>query len=848
MRLKIFYNELDATEFSDQPYECLLSEWMRIREQYPAARLYKGSICQANDATPKTKAQALKLLDADDDYQVLCHAGDPITIAIASLVLSVGMAIYSYLNMPKIDPATQATGSNNNSLANRQNKHRTGQRVPDIYGRVKSIPDLIAPVYRYYAGNIQVEECLLSAGGGYFDVSDICEAETPIETISGASLSIYQPGDWLTNPAPQIRIGEVFSELPIVTKQVSSVDGKQKLIPPNSNQINLKGISFTGSKIKVSGEQQGDEELAYDPVTQSWHTVETTYNADFTGSFSDGEQIIITGASITGFNFDGTYTIATVVNNEMTLVNPASVNAAWNSINDLTTAQIDQIANLDINFQGSQDNFAGWYYAGSSDSAGMLLNFLAANGIYEGDKAKQVGIEVQYQQVINKQPVGDVYKIGQTMRGKANSRDKVGMTIKQALPFTGQFRFRAKRQNNNGNDASLIDDVLFESAYSYYTTTKPSYEYDTIVRLKRLAIGSGTNASELNMLVTRKLYSYQNGVPSASRLATTSFADSMIALAIDPFVGRMAISDLDTASIYDTASHVASYFGTSLATEFNYTFDDAKASYQEMAFALAQAVFCNARRESGLHYVNFERETPNSIILFNHRNMKPESTTVTDLYGVEDDYDGLEFKWRDATDNYSEAVIKLPDAFRTNYKTVDSVGVTNNVQAHFLAHRAWNKLRFNRQAIEFTGYGEADLVTRNDRIAVVDSTVPLLSSGQIEAQDANILTLDYPVKLEAGKQYMIHLQLKTAAVDVIPIVNQLDEYRVTIARIPLIPLVISGVACATFAITLVADVESNAYLIHEKNPSTTFESTITAIQYDNRYYQNDTDYINGLVS
>src|SRR5690606_11630697 len=132
-------------------------------------------------------------------------------------VLSAALAIYTYMNMPEIPD--QASGSGNNSLASRQNKHRTSERVPDIYGKVKSIPDLIAPLYRYYTDNVQVEEALLSIGTGYFEIDpdQIKEGETPINTIEGASLSVYEPNT-LTTGAAQIQIGEVFNDPPIDRK------------------------------------------------------------------------------------------------------------------------------------------------------------------------------------------------------------------------------------------------------------------------------------------------------------------------------------------------------------------------------------------------------------------------------------------------------------------------------------------------------------------------------------------------------------------------------------------------------------------------------------------------------
>lgn len=957
MKLRIYPNELDPTEFNGKQYDCLLKDWISIREEYPEARLYKDSICAKNDVTPKTKEEALQLLHADGDYFVLCHAGDPFTIfLVAVTVLSAALAIYTYMNMPEIPD--QASGSGNNSLASRQNKHRTSDRTPDIYGKVKSIPDLIAPLYRYYADSVQVEEALLSIGTGYFEIdpSQIKEGETPINTIEGASLSVYEPNTLMTGAA-QIQIGEAFTDAPIVAKQVSSVDGKQKLISPNNTLKIYKGVSFAGNTVSVSSSTiQGKlDRYSWNSITNAFLYLPQFTYADFNDHFINGEQIIIenaiygsapnsnlsgttdvsaagiltiassvnisdpgsykkirissltvddliegqlnlageysvssitrtgsTGAWFyevelassymeTNINFgrmsadgtgilsavltdhdenidlSGTYTISSVSANDITLVNPASVNPDWLLLSSLTQQQIADMFGRSITFKGTSENFIGWYYAGNKDTEGMMLNFLAANGIYEGDRAKQVAIEVHYQQLVNGVPTGQIYKTGLVMQGKANNRDQVGATVREKLPFTGQFRFRAKRINDNGSSANLIDDVVFESAYSFYETKKLAYEHDTTIRLKRLAIGSGTNASELNLPVTRKLFSYRGGVKSAERTPTSNFADIIINMALDPFIGRFDISEIDVQSLYEVSDEIEAYFGTSKACEFNYTFDNKNSSYQEMAFAVAEAVFCTARRENGKHFFTFEKETPNSLILFNHRNIKPESLTKTNLFGVPDEYEGIEFKWRDAADDYAEAVIKLPHDGLANYKTIESNGVTNAIQAHLLAHRAWNKMQFNRKTIEFTAYGEADLVTRNDRIAIVDDVFKMLGSGEVESQNNIVLTLDNPINLEAGESYVIHLQLKDGSVDVINIVNQLDENQVELARIPLMPLVIDKIVNATYSITKAIDTESEAYLIQEKSPSGAFETGVSAIKYDARYYSNDKDHINNLI-
>lgn len=818
--LKIFTNPLDSGEFQTREMDCLLTEWLAIREQYPTARLYRGAVCLQNDITPKTREEAWALKGVSGDYQIVCHAKEPATLGIIAAVLSVGAAVYTYLSMPDIPDQQGAQGSPNNSLAQRQNKHRVGGRVPDNYGTIKALPDLIAPTYRYYRDNIQVEECLLCVGSGWYDIdsSTIKEGDTPISTISGASISVYEPNQSLLDQNPQIKIGEAFDTTPLVAKQVAAVDGRQVFIPTNNRRVTVKDVTvLDNTTINFSSFAFYAEE-----------------------AFQYGERIKIQFLKIGELDLSGKYTIAGVSNSHLKLINPAQDNPNWDKIGELDP-EVLKIPINQVLIVGTSENYIGWYYAGSQDATGFMLNFVAQNGLYEGDSARSAEISVEYQMVIDGEPVGEIMTRNTTLVGIANNRNTVAVTIRQALPHKGQFRFRARRTNDNGYGAGLIDDVTFESAYSYYESQRTNYPLDTVVRLRRLAIGSGTNASELNMIVSRKI-----DTPDGFK-ASSNFADIAIAMATDPYIGRMNINEVDVDTIRDLASEIESYFGTPKACEFNYTFDDTNASYQEMIFAVAEAVFCSARRENGQHYLAFERETLHSLLLFNHRNMKPESLGVTELFGIKDGVAGVELKWRNPDDNYNEAIIKLPDELQTNYKTIEARGVTNPIQAHFLAHRAWNKLKYGRKAIEFTAYGEADLVTRMDRIAVVDATVPTLCAGEIVAQENLRLTLDYPLPDDVRDGLTIHLQLKNGVVDVIDVARVVDDYTVELSRLPMQPLVTNGASHTTFAITTSTQSGFDAYLIESKSASSLFESTINATKYDARYYSNDDDHKRGLI-
>ena len=77
------------------------------------------------------------------------------------------------------------------------------------------------------------------------------------------------------------------------------------------------------------------------------------------------------------------------------------------------------------------------------------------------------------------------------------------------MPAVGPFRFRVRRTNDNrdykGRDASLIDDVVLKALTAI---TKPKNQFISMTQLsdlRRMAIGSGTNASELNMMALANL-------------------------------------------------------------------------------------------------------------------------------------------------------------------------------------------------------------------------------------------------------------------------------------------------------------------------------------------------------
>ena len=109
------------------------------------------------------------------------------------------------------------------------------------------------------------------------------------------------------------------------------------------------------------------------------------------------------------------------------------------------------------------------------------------------------------------------------------------------------------------------------------------------------------------MLATRKVFSYESGSKSPERIASNKFADIVCAVNTDDYIGRRSIDIVDIQDLYATQNQIQTYFGTSKAIEFNYTFDNDNMSYEETLATIAYSVFCNARRTSGKSIFNLRR-------------------------------------------------------------------------------------------------------------------------------------------------------------------------------------------------------------------------------------------------
>lgn len=803
------------------------------------ARIYHEQVAEANDVTPVDESTVARLQSLEGTFYVVVYPGDPTTIIVAVLAVAAAAAA-AYFLMPSISGITnrnQQSASPNNELSNRVNSPRPNQRINDIFGTVISVPDLIALPYKIFESNIEVEHSFMCVGRGSYEIaaSSVKDDKTLISSIARSKVAVYPPFTSPNSGNPQLTIGGAINT-PVLNATRSNAVNGQLLRAPNANYVrgseNIRGVYPDKVQVKPDA------------------------GIDFTDIFEVGYDVKIDGlAYSTGPNASlaGTYIVLAVTQFELVLgVYGHWTDAAFASASP-TTWQDTLLTRTEI------DNWVGPFIVESSDISQIFNNFVATNGLFADDGENQFAVNVTLQigmtQVddegnnISAEAVNEV-----TLQGSASSKETRALTSKLTVPFGGKVAVRVRRSSETDLyfSGQIVDEVKWRDLYSIVPVNNAHFGNVTTVQSVTVATAGALTVKErkLNMEVTRKLPKRISGSDFTSELFPTNRADEILSfVCLDSRIGNRSLAEVDFDNIYDTVAEIEEYFGTELATEFNYTFDDFNMSFEETVSAIASANFSIAYRRGNVIKLSFEKETEDSTLLFNHRNKLPGSETRTVRFGNQDDVDGIEIEYISRADGAPLTYYIPDDMSAIRPKRIKTVGITSKLKAYFHAWRAWNKIRYQNTATSFEATQEADLLILRDRILVTDNTRSGSQDGEIYSQNGLELELSQPISL-GDDDYSIMLQHADATVEIIPITQGEDPWRVVLNHAPKAALATDPALYArtTFAIVGSEDGRKTApFILTEKTPQTNFTLEITAINYDGRYYANDGDFIGGIV-
>jgi hypothetical protein len=554
-------------------------------------------------------------------------------------------------------------------------------------------------------------------------------------------------------------------------------------------------------------------------------------------------------------NLAGTYVALAVEAKAITLSNPSNVNAAWLNLQGLPDGRT---AYGSPSLSTSGERWVGPFTVNLDDLDRVITNYVALSGLYSINKkgkqgALRVGIVLELTPVdSNGNATGPAETFAGTLIGSADDKELVGLTLDGIPTFTGPCKLRSMRTTPTDldYDGTLVDDVKWRDAYGGALVDRQHFGNVTTVLSKTYATSGATSQKErkLNLRARRRVPRILADGTLSAEIGSDDAADIMAAVTLDPYIGARGVSDIDLPLLRAVSDEVAEYFGSSLAREFSYTFDDDNTSFEETIQTVAQAVFCQAYRKGSLIRVAFERATEDPALLFNHRNVLPDSQTRTVRFGILDDQDGVELAYTVPRDG-AKLTITLPTGYTpTSPRNVELPGIGTGTLGYWHAQRAWNRMRYQNVSVELEATEEAALVLPQERVLITDMTRPDHLSGQVKGQDGTVLTLTDQVDLDPDRDYTMFVQLPDATVQAIgvtawqpPAGESADPNRVSLSALPRLPLITdpnAGVR-TIYSIAPEQDVQSRAFIVSEREPNSDFTETVRAVNYTFLYYQHD---------
>lgn len=794
--------------------------------------IYRDAIGEDNRVTDDFDA-----LKEPGDYHIVESPGGGVVGGVLKVFTAILNPILKLLmpsqkvSSPGLD--NQQAASPNNSLTDRNNKPRPYERTYDICGTVQSIPSDLMTAYRTYnSSGTVIEFGYYDVGRDYLDtpVSGITDGDTLLADITGSSAAVYAP---FTSPnsgdSPQTLVGDPITEALYITAASNEIDG-QTLRAPNDLKTNIGDVataSLSGTIGKVT-----------DP----------TGDAEFNEFIKVGELADLTAIFISGGpSLGGIYPVISVSEVDIR-VDVTNNLAEWQKLspgeNPLTPSENATVGPVDVIEKSTTD----WVVIDRVKPERILVNISADNGMYKDSgnsskKSASVTAEVQYQLIDGSgNPYGTIYTARGTISGR--STDATGVTIIGNLPTLSAVRVRCRRVTDLdlNFEGQVVDEIKYANLYGQIRDLTPNYGNRTTVHTARKQTARATviKQPQLKMLVTEKVFKYLgNGIFDTVRTNNTQAVQSLIRLMRDPAVGNLQLSDTTMGALLATQNEVESYFQSTFAGQFCYTFDNYTTTAQEIITTIAEAIFCSATRRGKQIQLNLERPRIGPEMVFTHRSKAPTGEKWTRQFNDKSAYDSLKFSYIDPDTNIKET-IQIPEIGGVKTDTFDSKGIRNYQQAYWHAWRRYQRNRLNRVSVEFTALEEGILAVPARPISVVKGSHVSPYDGYVVAVDGLTLVLSQNVEFTPGEDHSLILKKREGGVQSVSVVAGHNDRTVIMLSAPQ-EAIYTGNSELKTEFSFGSDIRHAAQMIMVSTVEPGDDRTvrITGFNYDADYYKYD---------
>lgn len=640
---------------------------------------------------------------------------------ILSPVFKLVTKVFSFLApKPSFSAAdTNSKESPNNKLTGQTNIARTYQARPDIYGQVRSYPDLIQQSMFEYVNNLKQVTEWMNFGIGYYTVANVRYSESTLGSLAGASYQVFQPGEVI----PVIYEGFEFDD----------VDGQELPGPNESEDIPIESATatevvqgvFSGNQISMKIVKQAEFDYFYGlsfPHAVSF-VINVTYNTasgTVTKDITLNADLINAEITDDGSVIDPEYYYTFYFNN-------------LSGSDASTTPSTATINNTKFILNDNQPLIVGPFFSPvAGDQLWVHLNAQLGDGNWASTAITIWKVD------------DDNIQIPGTTEHFTAGFDEVSKTdnyylTKKITPAAGYGRYALQfNRLENSNDSSVLK---LEEIHSVRVRSNEVHPDDSLVRVTVRATEQATGARDrkYNALVTRHTISYDINTRTVDYTLrpSRSFADAVAHEWL--VIGKQPA---DTIDLYELYSIYQSLPDPRLGY-FDYTFDD-----EDISLGNRVETICNAARviaywdDGVLTFARDERkEFPSAV--FNRANIVADEYKISYDMTMPGGYDGVEIEYVSPKTNKKTYIrYRITDTGIVEQAALSPLkislsGCRNEYQAKDRALLEVNRLVSSRMKMNMKTLADGEYVSPGEMIVVADTYDTNQQAGHIVARNGN---------------------------------------------------------------------------------------------------------------
>jgi hypothetical protein len=650
----------------------------------------------------------------DGESVILVHRPqglDPLTIFLIAFVVGSVAAILLVPGIPTLEQPefSQPTESPNNKLSGQVNIARPLQRIPDVYGKNRVYPDLIAKSYFEFINHIKYVTEFICVGRGEYLVEDLKSSNTLVSDIEGSTATVFGP-----SAGPAVVLDVTAS---------NEVDGQELAAPNDAAFFSIDGLfieEFTGSNM-ISDDGAMEEFTSLSAGDTFTIANSTSNNGVFTfqGLDRDSEE-------------QGEPEIFTV-----------SVSETFTT--DLTGDTVN------ISSSSSKATEYGPFTVPGGQEF-IWCDIQCPRGLQEIDGSAKSLIKVDFELDIQEidgggSPIGSVDTRAFSAQG--NTQDPRFFTFKfvpNALTTGVGYEATVRRLTNTNNSSTVqtFDLTKWTRLAGVEDISEADYGDVTTIYLTTKATEQATSiqARKFNAVVTRKLNALKSdGTLEVAKTATAKTSDAVMHILTDSAMGNKPITSIDGAGLWTLQDSVEGdlIYGDLLG-RFCYTFSNSNTPVADERNAALNAARMFPYSDGSTQRFGRSEAKPFAQTLFNMRNKAPGSETKNIRLQKQGDFDGVEISWTDEITGEPSTILFPEPSGGTRNKRIDGAGIKNYEQAWNRGKIEFLRLQLQRTTVENEVTKAGLLIVPGAKVQNVDGTNVTAQNGEILAVSGSVIT------------------------------------------------------------------------------------------------------------